>query len=99
MITFIKIFVMVLSCICSQFYILGLNRQILCRYRKKLYVFVYALDLLIQSWFTILLKIFAMLPNLNGAKFDILGRMANSAHIRKHCSPGGNNVLKRFFSE
>ena len=30
---------MVLSCICSQFYILGLNRQILCRYRKKLYVF------------------------------------------------------------
>ena len=38
-----------------------------------------------------------MLPNLNGAKFDILGKMANSAHIRKHCAPGDNNVLKRFF--
>ena len=43
MITFIKIFVMMLSSICSQFDILGLNRQILCRYRKKLYVFVYVL--------------------------------------------------------
>ena len=69
---------------------------ILYRYRKKLYVFVYAL-VLIQWWFTTLLKIKAMLPNLNGAKFDILGEMANSAHIRKHWTPMGNNALKRFF--
>ena len=34
---------MMLRCVCSQFDILGWNSQILCRNRKKLDVFVYAL--------------------------------------------------------
>ena len=38
-----------------------------------------------------------MLPNLSGAKFDILGENGKFCTHTETLCPGGNNVLKRFF--